>query len=298
MAIWRTLNRTFKNRFSISFARALITGVLSFGIVPVFSLSRRFRDYILFERQQMDHLADWLRSHHETEEANALRNLSKRIRFREQLHTLSFVLAIFTVAALLFLTGPFSLRRLIDHTYEVRPFATARLPLTFVLWNALLCAAYGLHWLQIRLYIRDLRRFVEQFNRVAGHDKLEPVNPPRLKLGMRVGWILTAVLLACVGAFWGIPMALAGASQRRYINQTAQHVREQMGERVRTMMGLRGPAPVVAGATPHYRVHTYRCDRDNCRANLPAAARFCPRCGAPVVSPADPIHDDSVGGPA
>ena len=38
--------------------RAMIGGVLTFGILPVFGMPRRFRDYISFERQQLGHLAE------------------------------------------------------------------------------------------------------------------------------------------------------------------------------------------------------------------------------------------------
>jgi hypothetical protein len=290
VAVFRTLNRTFKNRFSLSFVRALVGGLLTFGVLPIFGLSRRFRDYISFERQQMDHLSLWLRSHRDDEDANALRDLSGIIRFREDLHRVAIAFSFFAAYMAFILLQPFSRYDPLRFTNAFKEHALA-----FVAWNLLLCVVYMLHWVQIRLYVRDLRRFVEQFNRVTHHEKLDPVNPPSLRLGLRMGWIATAVFFVAMGAFWGIPLALAGASQRRYINHTAQRVREQMGERVRAIMASRAPAAVPPG---EYRDHGPRCDRDNCRARLPAGARFCPRCGAPVTAPTDVHFDDSVGGPA
>ena len=82
----------------ISFVRALMGGLLSFGILPIFGLSRRFRDYISFERQQMDHLSLWLRSQRDDEDANALRDLSRIIRFREGLHAAAVMLTMINSA--------------------------------------------------------------------------------------------------------------------------------------------------------------------------------------------------------
>jgi len=293
VAVWRTLNRTFKNRFSITFVRALVGGLLTFGILPIFTRSRRFRDYISFERQQMDHLALWLRTQHDDEDASALADLSSTIRFRQDLHNLSVTFTVLAIGSLFLLITPFSIQNLIRNTYEARS-AAGSIKLAFILWNTLLCTAYFLHWIQIRSYVHDLSRFIEKFNRITSRDRLDPVNPPALGLGLRLGWIVAALALVCVGALWGIPLALAGASQRRYINHTAARVREQMGERVRAMMASRAPAPPAPSG---YRVHGPRCDRDNCRARLPAGSRFCPRCGAPVSVPTDVHFDDSLGGP-
>src|SRR2546430_9639951 len=71
-------------------------------------------------------------------------------------------------------------------------------------------------------------------------------------------------------------MALAGASQRRYINVTGQQLRGQLVGRIRTMLLNRRPAVAV----PNYVLHGRRCENGLCRATLPAGAQVCPRCGS------------------
>ena len=294
VAVWRTLNRTFKNRFSVSFLRALAGGIFTLGILPIFGLGRRFRDYISFERQQMSHLSEWLRLHHDNEDADALRDLSSVIRFNEAIYWFSVACVTLAAAVVLFASRPMRPAVAFGVTYGVEVWEGEITPV-FLIWNVLLSMAYFLHWAQVRMYVRRLRMFVEQFNKVTSHQALEPVKAPHLKLGLRLGWIGAAIVLVWMGAFWGVPLALAGASQRRYINTVAQRVREQMADRVRAMMVKGGS---VSAAPVDYRIHGPRCERESCKARLPAGAKFCPRCGAPAIAPVDPIHDDSMGGPA
>src|ERR1043166_7671653 len=87
-AVVRTLERPFRNRFSISFVRGLVLGIFTLGIGPLLGLGRRFRDYVMFERQQMWHLAEWLRMAVGSEGARELRDLAEQIRFRKELFTL------------------------------------------------------------------------------------------------------------------------------------------------------------------------------------------------------------------
>jgi len=109
-AVYRSLNRTLKNRFSVSFLRAMIGGVLTFGILPVFGMPRRFRDYISFERQQLGHLADWMGMIGVSLEADGLRDRARAIRFREGLYAIGALLALVAIVAIFMTTQPFSLR--------------------------------------------------------------------------------------------------------------------------------------------------------------------------------------------
>jgi hypothetical protein len=292
VAVWRTLNRTFKKPILHHLRPRPRRRPAHLRHPPIFGLSRRFRDYISFERQQMDHLALWLRTQHDDEDASALADLSSTIRFRQDLHTSRSPSQCWRSVrvppdhAVLH-------SNLIRNTYEARS-AAGSIKLAFILWNTLLCTAYFLHWIQIRSYVHDLSRFIEKFNRITSRDRLDPVNPPALSLGLRLGWIVTAIALVCVGALWGIPLALAGASQRA-LHQPHRRPRPRADGGARPRHdGL--PRPCAARRNG-YRVHGPRCDRDNCRARLPAGSRFCPRCGAPVTAPTDVHFDDSLGGP-
>src|SRR5256885_1181894 len=92
-AVLRRSNRTFKNRFSVGFPGAMGGGLITFGILPVFGLSRRFRDYISYERQQLGHLADWLAMGAGPGEIDPLRDQARRIRFRESLQLVAALCA-------------------------------------------------------------------------------------------------------------------------------------------------------------------------------------------------------------
>ena len=112
--------------------------------------------------------------------------------------------------------------------------------------------------------------------RVAVRERVPPIADPPFDFGINGGWIVGPGLLAWLGgALWAVPMALAGATQRRYINRTATRTRGELLDRARTMIAQQRP-PV---AVPSYVIHGRRCDNDRCRAAIKAGARFCSRCG-------------------
>ena len=96
-----------------------------------------------------------------------------------------------------------------------------------------------------------------------------------MEAGVEPGWWWTAGILSWFGALWSIPMAFAGAAQRRYVNGTSARVRAEMLERVRAMLQQHRPAVAV----PNFTLHGRRCENHLCRTTLRAGARFCPRCG-------------------
>ena len=276
-SVLRSLGRSFRDRFSLTSSDAAITGLLTFGVLPLWRLHRQFRDYVTYEKQQLWHLAEWLRVRRGGEEALALHDALKRHRtnfllsFGKFFGVLAFVGTVFHE-----LQGRFRLSRLIDYTYrENWARDWDNMPI-WPAWVAGLSIAYGLHWLQVVLHERRLERFADRFNKVAVREGVAPIADPPFDLGLNTGWVVGAGLLAWFGgALWAIPMALAGATQRRYINRTATRTRGELLDRARTMIAQQRPAVAV----PSYVIHGRRCDNPRCLGPIKAGARFCSRCG-------------------
>jgi len=91
---------------------------------------------------------------------------------------------------------------------------------------------------------------------------------------LTVLWVLTAVVLARYGAWWGIPMVLAGMAQNRYTSVTGKRVRLELAKRVRDIVTLRQMPDTMLRAISH------RCANPRCKASLRPQARFCNRCGS------------------
>jgi hypothetical protein len=276
-SVLRSLGRSFRDQFSLTSADAAITGLLTFGLLPLWKLHRQFRDYITFEKQQLWHLAEWLRVRRGGEETLALHEALRKHRTSIFLSLVKFCgAAAFIAAVFVEMHGRFRLRGLIDETYKLNWVRDWPGHTIWVAWIAGLGIAYAAHWLQVILHERRLERFADKFNKVALREGVAPIADPPFDLGINTGWIIGAGLLAWLGgALWAIPMALAGAVQRRYINRTATRTRGELLDRARTMIAQQRPAVAV----PNYAIHGRRCDNPRCRAAIKAGARFCSRCG-------------------
>ncbi|HEX8524460.1 MAG TPA: zinc ribbon domain-containing protein [Tepidisphaeraceae bacterium] len=284
VAVQRSLGRFFSDRFSIGALRALIEAALSFGILPLFEMTSRFRNYVSYERQQIVHLSDWLRRHYESDETKMLQDLSRRLRYREGVNGLVVLCAMAVIGVLVLGTMPLSFAGLLDQTFNVRPWGrdSRHVSRLFIIWNAGLGLAYLLHWLQMCIYMAEMRRWVERFNTVAARIGLSTL--PDFRPRGSVGWALVGTLFVWFGAVWTVPMAVAGMTQRGYVNGSAVKTRLQLAERMRVLMAQRREHPehVPARMGPDYRVHLARCAQPLCQAELPINAMFCPRCGAKV----------------
>ena len=276
-SVLRSLGRSFKDQFSLTAADAAIGGLLTFGILPLWKLHRQFRDYIAFEKQQLWHLAEWLRVRRGGDDTLALHDALRKHRTSFFL-SLVKVLGIVAFIGVVFaeFNGRFQLRGLIDQTYRANWVRYWDRYEVWMAWVAGLSIAYGAHWLQVIRHEHRLEKFAVRFNKVAVREGVAPIADPPFDLGLNTGWIVGAGLLAWLGgALWAIPMALAAAVQRRYINGTATRVRGDLLDRARTMIAQQRPAVAV----PTYVIHGRRCDNPRCRAAIKAGARFCSRCG-------------------
>ena len=276
-SVLRSLGRSFRDQFSLTSSEATVSALLTFGVLPLWSMHRQFRDYIIREKEQLWHLAEWLRVRRGGDETLALHEALKRHRTSLLLSIGKFLGAAAFVGSVFHeLHDRFRLRYLINDTYKVNWLRDVDNEQIWIAWVCGLGIAYGLHWVQVMLHERRLERFVECFNRVAVREGVAPITDPPFDLGINGGWVVGAGLLAWFGgALWAIPMALAGAVQRRYINHAATRVRGELLDRARAMIAQQRPAVAV----PTFVIHGRRCDNPRCRAALKAGAKFCSRCG-------------------
>ncbi len=276
IAVLRSLGRVHTKRFSVGPIRTFFGAWLTLGVLPFFGLSRRFRDYVSFERQQLVHLADWLRRHHDSPEAIGFQELTRRLRFRESLHIIGLLCVLAVIALLVVWTQPFSIQRLVDVTYHA-PIAND----AFIAWNVGLTIAYGLLVAQLLSHASAFRRCVAQFNKVTARLGLNPVELPHLSSRGGIVWLIAAIILIWFGAFWSIPMIIAGMIQRRQIDDAAANARREIADRMRLLLTQRR-SDAAKSSGPDYRIHGARCARLLCQAPLASDAAYCPRCGAPV----------------
>ncbi|MDQ3441967.1 MAG: hypothetical protein M3478_16670, partial [Planctomycetota bacterium] len=242
----RSLTRSFRGHYSWGVVTTLLLGIASFGVLPLLRWTQNFHKFVRLERQQLWHLAEWIRLQTAHPDAATLPDEANRIPWRSGLAGTSLAWA----AALVFVfglelafrtSGLPPVESLISWTYGYR-FAAGKTRVDlFAVWTLCLFAAYAFHWLHVQLHAADVRRFVEKLNRVAEWEGFAPLTPPRVGFGAQPLWLIGAAGLIVAGAFWGLPLMLAGAVQRRYISRTSARVRADAADRVRTILLLRRP---------------------------------------------------------
>jgi hypothetical protein len=284
-AVLQSLSRAPAERVAWGPLRSAILGAVTMGLAPLLILPRRFGQYAALESQQMWHLAEWLRLQTGRPEAEALRDQAYRLRASPLLTTvgpIAFVIVAIGAIAAFYADAvpggrsPFQLAY--NRSEQYRMLA--------MVFTAALAAGYLLcHLAGVNEYIARMRRFVEAFNRLAAAERLTPVQAPRWQLGASGAAIVLGVLLAVVGAWWGLPMMLAAAAQHGYVNNSTYQLRRDMAQRVRDYM--RRTRPHMAVAMPIFVRHP--CVHERCSASIPAGARFCPRCGTPAAGQLDRV---------
>lgn len=266
-------------------AKTTLLGALTFGVLPLYAWPKTFRTVATIERQQLWHLAEWLRLRSGHRDAEGLTPLAEQVGFRPMMWAGSMLCLAVTVAVFAYQAarfGGFDLMDLRASTYNLGRLTPPHLTpevakQLFTTWTVGLCCAYALHWFHLQLHNANVRRFVEAFNVISEREQIDPVVVPAMGLGVRPLWTVGAVALVSVGAVWAIPMALSGAIQARWPRQS-RAVRGGLSDALRQMLISRRPAmrvsrPVKLGEF---------CFNDLCRSRVPPQARFCPRCGQVV----------------
>jgi hypothetical protein len=290
-AVLSGLARPMHGALSWSAIKTWVLGIVSFGFLPILAWQVRFRDYIAYEQQQYWHLVEWLRTKSRSAAAGELRGEAEKLRFRFDLRLLATLCVAFVGVVFFSQIWLFNrpLRALVDFTYGNYGYRYSqywtRAPAgrMYVAWVVGLTAAYALHWVQVQLHARALRRFIERYNAVAQGEGLRPVTVEMPGVGLRLVWIIGAVACCFLHAFWGVAMMMAGAAQRRMVRQVSTATRAQLAHGLRGMVLARGDAGDAP--LPVYLRRT--CSNGLCRAGLKETAVYCPRCGTRA---APPVH--------
>jgi hypothetical protein len=264
--------------------KTFILGALTGGLLPLLIWPRRLRNLMIVEQQQLWHLAEWLRLRTGKPEATALRDESAALGPAAAPSFLPLLLAILAVLALLHLTAAFNFnpdhfRRLL-YTFPDPSWRSIRnRPYTdfWRQWTLLISAGYLIHWLQVRHHARRLRQYVKQFNAITAAEGIGPVWAHRIGIGFHPLWAILAIVGIWRGAFWAVPMALAGVAHARYVRITSRGIRGQLAGRVKTMLMRHRPA-LNLRPTPN-SPPPLPCVNERCRSPLPPGSQFCPRCG-------------------
>ena len=106
-------------------------------------------------------------------------------------------------------------------------------------------------------------------NRRAKGGTVRQVRNDTGRLALGPVWVVAGVLLCWFNAWWGIPLVLAGATQRRYLLAASPRLQRALSAQAHDAVTL------AASGLPGARF----CPTPHCGNRLPAAARFCPRCG-------------------
>jgi hypothetical protein len=267
--------------------KTFVLSALTLGILPLLCWPGRMRKFMVWEQQQLWHLAEWLRLRTGRPEALRLRDeLTTDIGPSPSASALSLALPILAVIAFLrFASQPYFNPRDLSLTswhvrhYEVfyrgqywyRPFVLD--------WTLILTAGYLLHWWHVCRHAGAMDAYVDEFNSITAKEGIAPVSTSGVGFGFSPLWAVAALIGLSRGALWAVPLAMAGVVQMRYITITGRRTRAELAARVRDMLARTRPALDVR---PTPRTPVTPCSNEKCRAPLRPGSTFCTRCGARI----------------
>ena len=254
-------------------------GTLTLGIAPLIALPLALRRFSISMRGEFWHFGEWLRLSCEEPATAELRDDAEQIRPRNGLIAAQWiVLVIFGLSALKQLRG-FEIADADNLTGNPQLIRAA------VPWATGVTIASILHIFHVRAVWSDLRRFSDRYNSVTRNLHTPPVLASGPGVGFRPASVVAGLVLAAFGVPWGLPLMLAAAAQQRLISHSADGVRAQFAQRVRSMLLWRRPALAVPIPASMRR----GCVNRMCKQAIPAGARFCPRCGTAIAVALDAV---------
>lgn len=284
--VLEALRNTRDARRGPNFLTSLILAVASLGVLPALLWPMRFRRSADGDRRALLELARWGRARCSETDGASLVAAAERVRFHSSLFTLALAGVVTAVGAIAWsLTsipaGQSLSAWLAGLTYGAfwpRYSAISMETLgAFSLWTLGLTVAYAAHLAQAQLYALSLRRFLDEFNKLAIAEGYAPVMLEPISFGFSP-FILSGAALMLLSGLWAIPMALAGGTDCRVRRRAVWRMRAALSGRVRDMIFAR---PLMARPTDFVAATTAarRCATDGCAKPLSNPARFCPRCG-------------------
>src|SRR4051794_8180351 len=148
-AVLRTLGRSHRNMYSLSPSQAFWMSIVSFGLWPLWRMGRQFRAYVVFERQQLWHLAEWLRLRRGGDDALGLQDQLQMIQPSLVAKRLNmFCVVCICIVFWLLLGDRITMDSVINNTWSLKnshvtPSGTKA---AWLAWVVGLSAAYFTHW--------------------------------------------------------------------------------------------------------------------------------------------------------
>lgn len=279
--VLQSLMRTYPY-LSWGVPKSFVLGGLTLGAAPLLLLPLRFKQHAACEREQWWHLAHWLRVRLGSQTDQLIRRvdaIDAPSRVFSMLSHACLIVAVIAAARFIHVAGIGWTHlaglgygdRVVRDLVATEPFMQAAL-----LWSGFVSLGFVFHWLGVQVHRTRVRRAVREFNELGRTAGFAAVPDVKSSLGVRPLWLVGGIVLASLGALWGIPMMLAAGAHRRYIRHASPELRQSVAERVRTMVTLHRPLMTIR--IPELLRES--CLNENCRTPLPVPAAYCPRCGA------------------
>jgi hypothetical protein len=254
---------------------SFILSICTFGILPLLVWPRRWNAFAEYERRQMISLATFWRRRATPMQAQALDASISQIG-PQSIYTIVpiLILVFMGMMASIMAVSFFHDGRIADdfilrgdfvglHRYQwwtPEPVETN----LHIIWIASLLIGYICHWAAVRSHALAVESLAMQIKGIAGSQGGGSF--VAVSSGLNPLWIVAAVVLCSMHAWWGIPLVLAGAMQRKYMRSTSPRIRRALAEQLMDR-------PMGQGSF---------CGTAGCGAAKREGAKFCPRCGANV----------------
>ncbi|MGF1634624.1 MAG: zinc ribbon domain-containing protein [Phycisphaerae bacterium] len=258
--------------------------LLTLGVWPLWVMARSLDRYGTWEQQMLWHAAEWLRLHTARRDADDLKRYAEDIpRMLPPAWPGRLLLAgaiVFGVVALglagVSFVGAWRVLTTLPFAPDALGHARA-LGVAVGAYTVLVTAAGFHHLWRVNRRVLALRGFADRFNLLADDMRLLRLGPVAFVSGMRPMWLLLGVVLTAFGAFFALPVMLAGAGHRHYMTRRSTTLRGELADRVEAMLGAQGHPPERLPPT-----HGQHCQNEACGTRLAAGASFCQRCGTAV----------------
>jgi len=251
-------------------ARAMLVGLLTAGLLPAWTLSRRLRAASRWRRGLADEVAMWLRSRGRDDAELARRSEGRLVAWCATIGSLAAVVAAFA-AAWVVADDATPVWRL----WVVDPFRGPEPTPPQIAFLGLVGASLASTWLGVNLHARAGPRLAAAVEVSAGAGSPRPGGFSGWRWGFAILATPIAAAAAYLGLTWMVPLSLAAVAMRRAVFADDREAARRMGEAIRQERERSSRPPVAVGAD-RWR----HCPRDGCGTPLAEDARFCPRCGA------------------
>jgi hypothetical protein len=255
----------------------VLLGALSFGALPLLAWPIRMRDLFAGEAARFVEISRFTVPDPTWPHRLSLMRAARRTAPIALFWVLPVFFATFVLAAgavMMLGEGPRSFDHLVRMTYVAGQSASLDDPLALLksvvgIWSAVLILGYLIHFVHVQAHFSAVRRFLIRFNAVLVLSGVHTVPLPRRSVIPGIVWLAAGVVMTTFGAWWAVPMVLAGSYQRRDAYRMHRDLGKVLADRVEVLS--------LVKMTPDLRCQTPRC-----HALLRPDARFCPRCGSAV----------------